>query len=465
MNGSKPTLQAHLLTRTDLAAMAIPAATVLRWLGDGSLEEVGRLPSDADSGEPVFTVLRDELRGELIDRLAAIGKPAVVLTPDGVRAFLLRSLLPAHGADAVRPVDVRPVDDEPAATPAGDADAQATAPLATADLATVLHEATNDVAADVETMLRLAAEIAATEQTAARVGDESTAAPMGGAHDARDLAPPVASDGDDPARADLESDADEAPREPGAADDPEEAVFDFDALADEFATRSHAPAADDFAADAEAADGPAPVDDRVAPVEPTPTPAATPVTAVDAAQAAPEPEAVPPAGAAQANATPAVVTPPAGDRVHEFLGAIERALIDVAQRPGPERVDVEPLVAAVQAGFENSAKQATDTSSALTALTDRLSRFGDQVERGMAQTVQSVLDRTVAARPTPAPQPAFVSAHSQRSTLVLSALAVVAVAWAIVFWLKTGSPRLALAALIAANAVGCCLLMALPRRI
>lgn len=438
MNGSKPPLHAHLLTRTDLAAMAIPAATVLRWLAEGLIEEVGTMPAAADIGEPVFTVPDDDLRRQLQEKLAALGKPAVVLTPVGVRSFLLRALLPDR--------------DPPAAAVAGGESLPAT-PLATADLATVLQEAANDVVADVETMLRLAAEIAATEASAPTPREDDAVA----------AAAAIEPDADVDDEHDLQS-----------TDATDEAVFDFDALAEEFAEqaedrRAHEPSADPGDAGSATPLAAPADDDGDGGSEPSGAgaPPAELAPAGTTADAAPPPARSdqPSETAATAEAAP-TGAPPGDARLHEFLGAIEQALIEVAQRPATQRIDIEPLVTAMQTGFEHAARQAADASSTLSALNERLSRFGDQVERGVAQTVQTVLDRSAAARPAAAhaPQPAFVGSGNRHGSFVLAALAMLSIAWAIVFWLKTGSPRLALAALIAANAVGCCLLIARPER-
>lgn len=94
MSRTKPYLQQHLLTRSDLAQMGVQAAAILRWLAGGSIEQIGALAGE-HGDDPVFTVA-PALRAEMGTRLAALGKHTVVLSPLGVRSFLMRSLLRAQ---------------------------------------------------------------------------------------------------------------------------------------------------------------------------------------------------------------------------------------------------------------------------------------------------------------------------------------------------------------------------------
>lgn len=136
--------------------MGVPAGEILGWLAEGDIEQVGALSGD-HGDDPVFTVA-PRLRDALSERLARIGKTAVVLSPLRVRSFLLRSLL--HGAHP--PLD--PGTDLPTATVTSEVPAEALAHhLLTTDLAQVLHEAATDLDADVAAMLQLAQEEAQLE--------------------------------------------------------------------------------------------------------------------------------------------------------------------------------------------------------------------------------------------------------------------------------------------------------------
>src|SRR5262249_2888372 len=91
MTRPTPPLQQHLLTRSDLARMAVPAGEVLSWLGSVAPEQIGTLPAGAPPG-PGVTLLTPEARAALAAQLAAIGKTDVVLAPERVRSFLARVL-------------------------------------------------------------------------------------------------------------------------------------------------------------------------------------------------------------------------------------------------------------------------------------------------------------------------------------------------------------------------------------
>ncbi len=47
---------------------------------------------------------------------------------------------------------------------------------------------------------------------------------------------------------------------------------------------------------------------------------------------------------------------------------------------------------------------------------------------------------------------------------MLGAVTLVVLAWSILFWIKTGSPRLALGTLIGANLIACCMLLSRRKR-
>lgn len=149
--------------------MGVPAGEILGWLAEGDIEQVGAL-AGSHGEDPVFTVA-PRLRDALSDRLARIGKTAVVLSPLRVRSFLLRSLL--HGAHP--PLDTGT--DLPTRSVTSEVPGEALAQhLLTTDLAQVLHEAAADLDADVAAMLRLAQEEARLELAKAAEGTDASPA-------------------------------------------------------------------------------------------------------------------------------------------------------------------------------------------------------------------------------------------------------------------------------------------------
>jgi len=668
MNRPTSLLQRHLLTRSDLAELGVPATEVFRWLADGLLEQVGELPLDGRD-DPVFTVLSAELRRDLSERLASIDKSTVVMTPLGVRSFLLRALLHRRSPLPADEAALLPVEsDEPAFD---DAQAQK---VTKDEIGDVLQDlVVHRIDDDVQTVLQLAAEIAATESVRAgaprpiaaattesntRQADAATedepmadtpepddlldAAPNSeptknaddesfstddldagdvfveiefddqpaqqgveaGERDSEELGEMLAAeaevdsdevegdeppsdvettDDDDDALGDLIADvasddaADEADEEPveleAAIEEPQaqladetedqidvteqadEAPAELDASIDE-AEQSEAELADEVEdqidATKQADEAPAELDASIeealeqptddadieeaiaepdqpeaeladeaenqsdvteqaddspneleasideafeAPTDETTTQTEAAVDALpegdiestfaesepttdDGAEAFAATEDVFEKSAADEPATDEspdeaaefAMTSATMDRVQDFLGELKTALVEMAQRPAPQpdpeqnKIDVEPLVQAVQAGFERSAEQATQTTSALASLAARMGEFGERVESGVASTVRSMHAphaaesgpvMAMAAAPTE-----FVEDGSRRQRLVIGAVAILIVCWSILFWFKTGSPRLALGTLVGANAVACCLLLA-----
>ncbi|HIE68880.1 MAG TPA: hypothetical protein EYP98_01265 [Planctomycetes bacterium] len=60
--------------------------------------------------------------------------------------------------------------------------------------------------------------------------------------------------------------------------------------------------------------------------------------------------------------------------------------------------------------------------------------------------------------------PKFVEEGGTSQTVVLGAVTLVVLASSILFWIKTGSPRLALGTLIGANLIACCMLLSRRKR-
>jgi hypothetical protein len=116
MNRPHPSLSQHLLTRSDLAQLEIPAARILHWLSKGWLEQIAAIPVAAGPPNPVFAVLDGALREELASRLVELGKSEVVFSPLRVRSVLLRNLIRGEAAG----VEVAPAPGDVGMDPAND---------------------------------------------------------------------------------------------------------------------------------------------------------------------------------------------------------------------------------------------------------------------------------------------------------------------------------------------------------
>jgi hypothetical protein len=90
-----------------------------------------------------------------------------------------------------------------------------------------------------------------------------------------------------------------------------------------------------------------------------------------------------------------------------------------------------------------------------------LTEVQTQALQAMQQSLATLAERSQAAA---APNPpvalaAAVAAPTDRSAMVMVAVAALVSCWVVVFWFTTGSKQLALGTLIGANALACCLLM------
>ena len=471
MTRTKPPLHRHLLTRSDLARLQVPASDVLAWLANGWIEQVGVLPDDASpTGDPVFTVLANRLRQELALRLTGIGKPTVVLTPLRVRSFLMRALLATSAKGAGDGV-------------AAEATATATTAGAAPDLiehqalAEVLQEVVAEIEADVDEVLRLAAEEAGLETAEAGSAEATPTAAV---------APELEHEPEPEPEHEQEQECFDAAELSDALDalEPDEAAAAPPPATEPAAEPAPPPAAitqpepimvtetppppavlDDKPA---AATAPAPVEPPP-PAAPTATEDATPnETAVVAAVAPPPP---PPPSPPQPD--PDVVAK-AMERIDAFLDRLQHSLVEIVQRttptappaapapppPPPAPVDMTPLVAAVQAGFERSAQAAATTHGAIANVAERVEAMGTRLEHGLGDAVRSALAAELPRR-AEAPSPtSIVLARGDRTPFVLLTLAAMVIAWSLVLWWKTGAVRLALGALLGANLLGCCMLAA-----
>jgi len=193
------------------------------------------------------------------------------------------------------------------------------------------------------------------------------------------------------------------------------------------------------------------------------------VPAPEAPAPEPEPAAAPSAAAdaGTAQGEEFALTNGHIDRVQDFLGELKGALIEMAQRPQPQPApppqpesDIKPLVEALQAGFDRSAEQASQTTVALASLTEHVTQLGHHVEGGVTKTLDKAFERASAHPSLALPaEPTFVDPSGSRQTVVLAAVVLIILGWSILFWIKAGSPRLALGTLIGANAVACCMLL------
>lgn len=193
----------------------------------------------------------------------------------------------------------------------------------------------------------------------------------------------------------------------------------------------------------------------------------------------PEPEANEAPTAAADDSGAALKQDPAGeefaltngtmDKVQDFLSELKGALVQMAQRPpesapAPEPaapLDVEPLMNAMQQGFEKSAQQAEQANSAVASLSEHMAQLGNQLEGGMSKVAGSLASQPLANPNTTGTttSPDFVADRSASQAIVLGAVCLIVLGWSIIFWIKTGSPKLALGTLIGANVIACCLLL------
>lgn len=156
-------------------------------------------------------------------------------------------------------------------------------------------------------------------------------------------------------------------------------------------------------------------------------------------------------------------------RVDAFLDRLKAALVEMAARPATPApapaaspmpaappLDMAPLVGAIDGGFAKAVQQSEAAAHALTGLAERIDGLGRRLESSTGATVAALQAAPATnARPT---APYFVMPRSSAMPWIMLAVAGLVTAWSVLFWFKTGSPRLALGTLVGANLVGCCLL-------
>ena len=142
-------------------------------------------------------------------------------------------------------------------------------------------------------------------------------------------------------------------------------------------------------------------------------------------------------------------------RVETCLGELKSTMAAMTRVAEPTGVDLRPILAAVQAGFEGASRQAAALSATVGSLTEHLGRFGPQEERDVSRPVTDPTQVSTAARTRAAPSQ-VVAAREDRLLLALLAVSVLALCWSLLLWFKTSSPNVAFGAIVGAVAVTCC---------
>lgn len=547
MNRPHPSLAQHLLTRSDLAQLEIPAARVVHWLSKGWLEQVAALPVEHGVPDPVFAVLDDTLRDELSSRLVELGKAEVVFSPLRVRSVLLRSLVQANG-DSGSVQDLAPgMLVQPPADPLLDAltdpwlaqtlelaavglanEAQRAVALARAEAHLEILE--KAVAVAVARSFELPAGSSPATKTAGvaaaepATGGLASAAQVELQHQADDQEVEIMDKADDEGQffdagdlmAALGEEAGEAtdsqptPVEVSeiAQAEPIEQVADLSMVADLQATE---------AMDMQPVPAEAPLADANAAVEPVPDDMAiaeldrqvrVPSAGGDVEQVLDYLVASMQAAAEAHDAAvlhePAfhenVVESPEGDgtdsealamesvapltehqegqsksanlahgiesqalaKVEQFLAELRSSLIQIADRPQVESVDLQPIAVAIADNARASQDAAKDGVACLRQLGDRVSALGERLEHGLALAVHAAMARQPShgsAPPAATPAPSIVMRAADPTVTAVAAIAFLLACWSAVIWWKTGNAKLSIAVLVGANAVGCCLLL------
>jgi hypothetical protein len=494
----------HLLTRSDLEQLGIQAERVRTWLASGWIDQVGNL-TDGAQGEPVFAVVSRELRDELGCRLLELGKDTVVLTPMRVQSLLVRA---ARLPRARRP--------DPAPQPAATDDPVADALLDPA-MAAALHQVARSLEDEVELLLDLVREEARLEalEHATHTAAEASFFDAAELEEELGLWEPCEAPGV-PAEPAPELVPTTRPSLPPTAADllaaaPATDLREEETMSEPSLHHQEAPAGERSAQDAlDALFGPTEPANTREPSTPSETAAATSMDAleVDLPPLDPAPsvesefletaevadvlpvseeeqpesqlqedepattDEVLPIAPTEADACAETTSMLAMQKVESFLGELRSVLVELAQRPAPPPIDVQPLVQAVHQGFADLNSHAQTSDKALAAVTDRLGQFGDKLEHGAALAVHAALGAhgvqsqpaapSAAASPAPTP-PTFVVERADRSTAALYAIGFLLLCWSGILWFKTGNAQLALATLVGANLIGCCVLIGRAR--
>lgn len=447
MTRSTPPLHRHLLTRSDLARLQVPAGDVLAWLSSGDLEQIDALTAGDD---PVFTVLSAPLRSQLAERLATIGKPTVVLTPLRARSFLMRAMLACETRSDLPPPEVTP--------PAPVVPAAPTAAIDDATLEMALQTTAAEIEADLEVMLRLAeeeAELERAESIAATAAEVPDATPAHAAPEVAGLPENEGAPADDepaePDEIDHEGDHDEAdddegecfefddltsamdellPEEPAAAAPSAEPASESDPEAptmDALTTETFAIEAEPAVAAAEAVIDDATPDELTATDSNMPAHSDTTHDAEEVLATETQPEATPDAPTGEVAVVDDDVRLPTGDEIAAVLGAFETATAAptesvASDEPHTEpesqaeagQGEIEPAMPTPEAPETNTpvveataATTAEPADAATPAATELVTRSLARVDAFLAQLKESLvqLAQRPAAEPPAPPAP------------------------------------------------------------
>jgi hypothetical protein len=553
MNRPHPSLSQHLLTRSDLAQLEIPAARVAHWLSKGWLEQVAALSAEHGVPNPVFAVLDDQLKDELSSRLVELGKAEVVFSPLRIRSVLLRSLLrtstdssSVHDHTTGNPV-------YPSGDPLLDAlpdsllsktlklaavglanEAQHAVALARAEAhleilekavsATVARsfvtssgslpatkaapdptiDPPNGVPASEEHMeLQYQADdleldltnVASDEEHFFDVGDLMVSFTED-LDDSADLQPspvelldspqdelvqqgsglamvmdlqapeataaPDATEPLDPYSATLETPSPEFIEVSGSgqgememAEQEEQVIAQFPESNVEQVLDYLAASMQDFAEDNASGREPSfhetPMEFKQGNVD-------------DSMSVAQEPAAL--VAGSQGNLCDSVVPASSVEfqaltKVENFLAELRSSLIQIADRPQVESMNFQPIADAIAENAKASQAAAKDGVDCLRQLGDRVAALGKHFEHGLALAVHAAISCQASkdsVAPAVAPSSAIVAKTVDRTVTVVAAIAFLLACWSIVLWWRTGNAKLAIAVLVGANAIGCCLL-------
>lgn len=517
MTALAPTPDQHVLTRADLAALAIPADEVVQWLRDGGLRELGSIALAAGE-QPVFGVCDPDLEQDLRVRLATLGKTDVALDPNRARNALVQGTMAARGW-------VAPI--EPDVQPAGEAEplAAVDAPLAEdgpvhvieaeprepeqrdLELAEAEFEALAEIYESAPTDDPPSAEdfgddlIDADALLAALNGTEPDAADT--AFEPAETEPPASNDADgSDAAGSVEQ---EHPQEESL---PEETMPAEANVAE--APVPEAPVPETPVAEAPVAEPPAPavpapevpVEESVIDTEVSSTDVETPgeaplveaapATTVEeapadapAAAAAPEPVAVDEATVDEATvdettvesavpeaAPPADPTPDVAEPTNILFGSEAAAPAFDAAAPAPPAEAAMATMATMERveGFlgelrhtlvEIAQRPAGDDKPGfdIEPLVAAVGEFGERVEHGVAVGVHAAMMSRDGAQQLSQPAPApFERPTSNGREIVMLSVAFLVLCWSGILWFKTGNATLAISTLVGANVIACCLL-------
>jgi hypothetical protein len=446
----------NLVTRTQLAQLHVSPATVVAWLADGSLEQVGARPNATSMGDAVYSVVSPKLLHEL--QLKQVEASPFDLAPWREAKVWQEPPstpeVPADEADCVEePEDV----DEPEYVDeselsalvdswemSADAEAVAEAPLVTTEAASepsteIVMAAEQPEEGDPEESSYAASATAVEVDVDVALAGSPTEEPAFVDAAEASVAEPSEQEPSelaaaDETPADAESAADwptaEAPIEELAAADSTVALESDDSIPTTAAT------ADPTAAEAlDALFGPEPsVAQELTADEEVLADSVNEFTDDLAAGLVVETQAPSEVEAVQPSATHAL------DSMH-----FDEHIAELRSQVGGE-AELEPIVTALRDGFAQTSRGLAETTACLQAIAKQLE------ERGPMRPVRVVMNGVATPNVIAAP-PAKASGIGN-AALITSTLLILG--WAGVLWWKTGDLRLTIGAIAAANVLACC---------